>query len=214
MIALVRGVIAASSSRRVHREGAGIDVDEHRRRAGVADRRHGRDEGERHGDHLVARADAGGEQRQVQRAGAGVDADAVRRAAVGGELLLEGRDLAAEGELAATRARAAIAGVDLGLDARGTAPSGRRTGSRRSSPGAGCRRSRRVPRIELVAASSSSTTRSPSCPSVCGALAVLDAVDEVLALDAQRLGRRRAAAPTCRRCGSRRASGRSASGRR
>ena len=74
-------------------------------RAGVADRRDGRDEGEGHGDHLVARADAGGEQRQVQRAGAGVDGDGVRRAAVGGEVALERRDLVAEHELAAVEHR-------------------------------------------------------------------------------------------------------------
>ncbi len=43
-------------------------------------------------------------------------------------------------------------------------------------------------RIELVAASISSTTRRPSWPSVSRRLAVLDAIDEVLALDAQRFG--------------------------
>ena len=63
-IALVRGVIAALELRRVHREGDRVDVDEDRPRAGVADRRHGGDEGERDGDDLVAGADAGGEQRQ------------------------------------------------------------------------------------------------------------------------------------------------------
>ena len=73
-IALVRGVIAASSCAGSIVNEQRIDVDEHRRRAGVADRRDGGDEGERDGDDFVARADAGRQQRQVQRAGAGVDA--------------------------------------------------------------------------------------------------------------------------------------------
>ena len=75
MIALVRGVIAASICAGSIVNDAGSMSTNTGRRAGVADRRDGRDERERHGDHFVARADAGGEQRQVQRAGAGVDGD-------------------------------------------------------------------------------------------------------------------------------------------
>ena len=48
--------------------GPWIDVDEHRRGAGVPDGRYRRDEGERHGDHLVTRPDTGGQQRQMQSA--------------------------------------------------------------------------------------------------------------------------------------------------
>ena len=66
MMALVRGVIAASSCAGSIVKVARVDVDEHRRGAGVVDGRHGGDEGEGHGDDLVARADAGGQQRQVQ----------------------------------------------------------------------------------------------------------------------------------------------------
>ena len=116
-MALVRGVIAASTQRGIHREGARVDVHEHGRGARVVDRRDRRDERERHRDHLVARADVGREQRQVQRAGAGVDADAELRARVGGELLLELGHLAAERELAGIE-HALDRGIDLGLDAR------------------------------------------------------------------------------------------------
>jgi hypothetical protein len=92
-----------------------VDVDEDRPGAGVVDRGRGRDEREGHGDHLVAGADAGGQQREVQGAGAGVDADALGRAAVRGELLLERGHLAAERELAALE-HAEDGRVDLLLD--------------------------------------------------------------------------------------------------
>ena len=54
-IAVVRGVIAASTSAGVEVVGARVDVDEHRRGTGVPDRVGGRDEAERRADHLVAR---------------------------------------------------------------------------------------------------------------------------------------------------------------
>ena len=102
--------------RRIHGERARLDVDEHRRRAGVADRRHRRHEGERNGDHFVAGADAGRQQRQMERAGAGVDGDGVLGAAVGGEIALEGGDILAEHELRAVQ-HAEDRAVDVGLDA-------------------------------------------------------------------------------------------------
>ncbi len=86
---------------RVDVEGARIDVDEHRPRPGVADRRHRRDEGERNRDDLVARTDVRGKQREVKGARAGVHADTVLRLTIGRELRFERGNLGAQGELAA-----------------------------------------------------------------------------------------------------------------
>ena len=66
------------------------DIAEHGLRADVAGGGGARDEGERGHDHLVARADPGGEVGEVQRGGAAGDRHRVRRADVGGERLLEG----------------------------------------------------------------------------------------------------------------------------
>ena len=78
----------------VEAEVVGLDVGEHRRRAGERDRVGRRREGERRHDDLVARADAGGEQAEVQARGAGVDGDAGAPLHEHvGELLLERRDL-------------------------------------------------------------------------------------------------------------------------
>ena len=74
---------------------SGLDVDEHRRRAAVADRVGGGDERVADGDDLVARPDADGQQRQVQRRRAVRDGAGVRRADELGELALERRDLRA-----------------------------------------------------------------------------------------------------------------------
>ena len=116
-IALVRGVIAASSCARIHRERLRIDVDEHRPCAGVADRRDGGDEGERHRDHFVAGADAGGEQRQMQRARAGVHGDAVIGAdSSAANSCFERGDFGAEDELPAVE-DAGDGRLDLRLDA-------------------------------------------------------------------------------------------------
>ena len=78
MIAFVRGVIArgdacATSMLNV----AGIDVDEHRRRADARDGAGGGEERVGAGDDLVARPDAERHQRDEQRVGAGGDADGV-----------------------------------------------------------------------------------------------------------------------------------------
>ena len=64
------GVIAASTASAVHPVGDRVDVGEDRRGADVEDRVDGGDERERGHDHLVARADARGQQREVQRRGA------------------------------------------------------------------------------------------------------------------------------------------------
>ena len=49
----------------IHRQCVAIDIHENRPGAGVANGGHGRDEGERDGDHFVAWSDAGSEQRKV-----------------------------------------------------------------------------------------------------------------------------------------------------
>ncbi len=103
--------------RGVHREVARIDVDEHRPRAAILDRRDGRDERVRHGDDFGAGADACRQQRQVQRTGSRIYADRVIGAAVTREVLLERGDVAAQNELGAIQ-RAQDCCVDLRFDAR------------------------------------------------------------------------------------------------
>ena len=90
--------------------------------------------------------------------------------AVRGELLLERRHFAAERELAAVE-HALDGRVDLALDGLRTAPSDRRTESRVRSCALRDRRSRRCARIELRRRPRSArTTRRPSWPSVRGVL--------------------------------------------
>ena len=101
--------------RRIHRIGNGIDIHEDRRGADVADRGGRRDERERHGDDLVARAHPRGEKRQVERAGSRVHRDAVRHAAVVRELRLEALDLAPE-HVGGVRQNAGNRLLDLFLD--------------------------------------------------------------------------------------------------
>ena len=85
----------------------GLDVDEDRHRAALADRVGRGDEGVADRDHLVARADADGQQREMQRRGAVGHGAGVRRADHGGELRLEGRDLRALRQPAGEDRRAA-----------------------------------------------------------------------------------------------------------
>ena len=61
----------------------------------------GGDERVRHGNHLVAGPDAGGDERQVQRVIAAADADGVFHADKGGEPLLEIAKLLPHDEIAA-----------------------------------------------------------------------------------------------------------------
>jgi hypothetical protein len=61
----------------VHRPRRRIDVDQNGRRADVEDRRDGCDEGHGHGDDLVARPHARGEQRQLERRRSGIERDTV-----------------------------------------------------------------------------------------------------------------------------------------
>jgi hypothetical protein len=70
-----------------------IDVDEDRPGADFEDDVAGGDPGERRGDDLVARADAGDAQRDLHRAGAGVEGAHRAAAAILGELRLEGLHL-------------------------------------------------------------------------------------------------------------------------
>lgn len=79
----------AAQRRRAHPQRVGIDVDEDRAGAGIADRVAGGDEGERLGDDLVATLDPGDDQRGVER-GAAVDGgDAVCGAGEGRDRRLE-----------------------------------------------------------------------------------------------------------------------------
>ena len=69
MTARVRSVHAAPRRCRVEGRGVGLDVGEHRDRAGRADRGGGRDRGERGHDDLVARTDAEGDEREAECVG-------------------------------------------------------------------------------------------------------------------------------------------------
>ena len=100
----------------VHGEGPGFHVDEHRHRAGVADRGDRRDERKRDGDDLVARSDAGRQEREVKRARARVHPDRLPGAAIGREVALEIGDELAEHELPALE-DVDDGSVDLRLDA-------------------------------------------------------------------------------------------------
>ena len=116
MIALVRGVICALDARRVDVPGERIGIDQHRRRAGIADGRDRRDEGHGGRDHLVAWPDTEREQREMQRGGAGIQRHGFPGAGKGGEGLLEGIDLRT-GDVGAARQRLEHRGVEFRLDA-------------------------------------------------------------------------------------------------
>lgn len=66
MIALVRGVILCFDLRRIDVVGHRVDVGENRGRADADNRADRRKEGERRGDHLVARFDPLDHQRDDQ----------------------------------------------------------------------------------------------------------------------------------------------------
>ena len=68
------------------------DVGEHRRRADAQHRIRGGDEGQRRGDHLVARSDAEREDGEVERDAAVGNSNGVRDLATRGERVLEVRD--------------------------------------------------------------------------------------------------------------------------
>ena len=112
----------ALADRRLDRRGidvhAGrIDVGQDRRGAAVDDRVHRGAEGQRRGDDLVARPEAGGDQAQVQGGRAGVDRDRVPGAAVGGDRVLESPHPGARTEPAAAHGGHDL--LDLGvLDGR------------------------------------------------------------------------------------------------
>ena len=106
----------ALDGRRVDVPGERIGIDQHWRRAGVADGRDRGDEGHGGRDHLVARADAKREQREVQRGGAGIQRHGFLGMGVGGEGFLEGIDLRA-GNIGAARQRLEHCGVEFRLDA-------------------------------------------------------------------------------------------------
>src|SRR4051794_28019129 len=101
--------------RRVDQAGAGVDVAEDRHRARVGQSECGRYERMRGDDHLVAGLDPGRERADGERGSARRDPHAVARAAVGGELLLEARDLLAEDERAGAQ-DALESGMQLSRD--------------------------------------------------------------------------------------------------
>ena len=95
--------LRAGAEHGLHRLGrdavrVGVDVAEHRRRAGRGDRLRGGVEGEGGDDHLVAGPHAHRPQRDRDRVRAVGHADGVLAAAVGGELVLERLHLRAEDE--------------------------------------------------------------------------------------------------------------------
>ena len=85
---------------RVEIVGIGADVHKDRRGAGLGDGLGGGVEGERGGDHLVAGADAAGQQRQVQRRRARGHPDGFADADEAGEGFLECPDLGPHDEAA------------------------------------------------------------------------------------------------------------------
>jgi len=85
--------------RRIDVEGLRVDVHEDRRRADVADRLRGGDEGERGRDDLVAGPYPRGQEGEVQRVRAGGHGDGVLRAEEFRRLALEGLHVGPEDEL-------------------------------------------------------------------------------------------------------------------
>ena len=100
MIARVRGVIARSRSRGSRLQVSGSTSTNTGFRAEEHDHLHRCGEGERAGDHLVARLDVERHQRDEERVGAAGAGHRVLHADVSGEALLEPRDLGAEDVLA------------------------------------------------------------------------------------------------------------------
>ena len=93
MIALVRGVMAASTRSGSMHQLTGIDIDEYRRRAEVDDRRGRGDPVGVGQDHFVTRADVRGRQAHVQCAGAARCRDCEFRRRGGLESRLESIDV-------------------------------------------------------------------------------------------------------------------------
>jgi hypothetical protein len=98
---------------RIEVAGVGLDIDQHRLRPEEHDHLHGCDEGERAGDHFVARLDVERYQRDEERVGAAGANDGVLHADMGRQALLELRDLGAEDVLAVVENL-----LDAGVDGR------------------------------------------------------------------------------------------------
>ena len=110
-------MIAAAVGGGIERQPLGIDVGEHRPRAGHHHRQRGVGGGKRRRDHLVAGADVERAENQRDRVGAGADADRVRALARRSELAPRSLDLRAEHEPAA-----GDDAVDRGVDAARSSP--------------------------------------------------------------------------------------------
>ena len=100
------------NGRRIERSRARLDIGQHRPGTCELDRRHGRDERHRCGHHLVARADAGGEQRHVQRRRASAHRNGMAGAAIAGKVRFEGLDLLAQ-HVAAAAQHARAGGLEI-----------------------------------------------------------------------------------------------------
>ena len=89
MMALVRGVMARSTSFGIEVEGGVFDIHVNRFGADIGNGPTRGDEGERRGDDFIARPDAEHDHGDVQGGGAAVEAEAMFRAEVFGEILFE-----------------------------------------------------------------------------------------------------------------------------
>jgi len=85
--------------RGVHRVGFRVNVHEHRARAREGDGGNRRNEGVRHGDNFIARADTERPQRQFQRGDAGVQPHRIFCFAVTSEFFLEQFHVLAQNEI-------------------------------------------------------------------------------------------------------------------
>ena len=102
---------------RINVQAVRVDVDEDRACTGVLYCGDRSNEGEWSRDYLVTRADARRENGKVQGTRAGVDADPEFRTRVGGELLLEARDIGPKNVLAILE-HVADGGINFVLDAQ------------------------------------------------------------------------------------------------
>ena len=89
------GVTASATQLRIEIVGARLDIDEDRDRSAIADAVGRRDEGMARHDHLVAAADADGQESEMQRRRAARHGAGMGRPDTGGELAFEGGDLRA-----------------------------------------------------------------------------------------------------------------------
>jgi len=88
---------------RVHRERAGLDIDQDRPRPGVEHCGNAGDKGKWHRDDFIVRSNSRGEQGEMNRTRAGIQSDALCSCAIRSELFFKGSNLSAEHKLAALK---------------------------------------------------------------------------------------------------------------